>query len=419
MRHYIAVSIAISLFAVPWLATVFPDQAGYLALRILDISGQLAAVVTHNPRTIAQLQTKYAVDAERGTAKIRVLVMPGHEPGYGGAEYGDLKERDMTVQLANELGKILANNSKYEVVIPRTGDSWSPTFSTYFKNSWDQIIAWQKDHRQESLQRIASSPTKVSAPKVIHNSAPNDVAYKLYGITKWSNENNIDIAIHVHFNDYPGHPWKVPGKYSGFAIYTPSEQYANSTTTRAVSQAIFKRLQKYNPVSDLPGESDGIIDEKDLIAIGANDTADAASLLIEYGYIYEPQFTDPEARDMAIKDLAYQTYFGLEDFFHPGQSTVAATSYDTLILPHTWKQGIADATDSVQDIFALQTALLVDGVYPPTGRSKNDCPRTGKLGPCTKTSIQAFQYKYGLDNTGTVGPKTAEKLNGLYSIKSI
>ena len=420
MRHYIAVSIAISIFAVPWLAGIFPEQAGYIIAGIRDLGNQLAAVVTHNPRTIAQLQSKYAVDAENGKSKIRVLVAPGHEPNYGGAEYGNLKEREMDVQLANELARFLGNNSKYEAMVPRTDDSWNPIFSSYFKNSWDGIIAWQKDYKEESVRRISASGASEPVRKVIHNNVPADVAYRLYGITKWSNENAIDIAIHVHFNDYPGHPWKVPGEYSGFAIYTPATQYTNSTTTRAVSQAVFNRLKKYNAVSDFPGESSGIVDEHDLIAIGANDTADAASLLIEYGYIYEPQFTDPDARDMAIRDLAYQTYLGLEDFFNQGKTTLAVSAYDTLILPYTWHMTtLYDTATSVGGVYALQTALIVDGVYPPGNRSKNDCPRTGRIGPCTKAAIESFQRKYGLDSTGSVGPRTVEKLNGLYSVKTI
>ncbi|MBP6858525.1 MAG: N-acetylmuramoyl-L-alanine amidase [Candidatus Pacebacteria bacterium] len=419
MRHYIALAILISLFLTPWLATQFPEQAGRLAAYIENLGGQIAAVVTHNPRTIAELQKKYTVDAERGKAKIRVLLMPGHEPGYGGAEYGDLKERDLTVQLAQELSGFLGSNSKYEVIIPRDGKAWNPTFQNYFTNSWDSIIEWQKAHKEESLRRVAQFGSQDFVPKVHHNTAPSNVAYRLYGITKWSNENAVDIAIHVHFNDYPGHGWMTPGEYSGFSIYVPEAQYLNSTTTRAIAQTVFKRLAKYNAVSDHQGESGGIVDERELIAIGANNTADAASLLIEYAYIYEPQIVDPEARTLAIKDLAYQTYLGLEDFFHQGKTTVAAASYDTLMLPHTWGASFSETAASVRDVYALQTALLLDGVYPPGSRNKNDCPRTGKIGPCTREAVKAFQDKHGLGGTGIIGPKTVEKLNGLYSVKSI
>ncbi len=417
MRYYIALAIAVTLFTVPWLATNYPEQADYILAGMKHFGNQIAAVIVHNPRTVVGLQNKYAVETNNSVDKVRIILVPGHEPYYGGAEFGEIKERNMTVELAEQLAGFLRANKKYEVIVARGYDSWNPLLENYFKNSWDSIIDWQKAHKNESLRRV-SVMAPLPPPKVYHNSAPNDVAFRLYGITKWSNENNIDIAIHIHFNDYPGHGWNAPGKYSGFAIYSPEQQYANSTTTRTISQTIFKRLQKYNPVSDLPGESDGIIEERELIAIGANNTADAASMLIEYGYIYEPQFTNSDIQDLAIKDLAFQTYLGLEDFFNPGGTKTLASIYDTLVLPHTWKYALVDNAKTTTDVFALQTALLVDGVYPPITKSKNDCPRTGKIGPCTRSAIELFQKKYGINEKG-VGIKTIEELNNLYGLKTI
>lgn len=417
MRHYIALSIAVTLFTVPWLATTFPNQTDYFVALMKDIGNQVAAVIVHNPRTVAGLQKKYSVDAQKGITKIRILLVPGHEPGYGGAEYVSMKERNMTVDLAEQLGMFLSANNKYQVVMTRDDQAWNPIFQDYFKTQWNNIIEWKKDHTQESLRKIAMS-APLPPPKVYHNSAPDDVAYRLYGMTKWSNENNVDIAIHIHFNDYPGHSRTGQGKYTGFAVYSPEKQYANGTTTRAIAETIYKRLSKYNPVSDFPGESEGIIDERELIAIGANDTADAASLLVEYGYIYESQFTNPDAYKLAIKDLAFQTYLGLEDFFNPKGSSSLAAVYDTLILPHTWRTNLSETSGATRDIYALQTALLVDGVYPPKNKSKNDCPRTGTLGPCTKLAVEVFQKKYGIKEKG-VGEKTVEKLNSLYGLRAM
>jgi N-acetylmuramoyl-L-alanine amidase len=413
MRHYIALSLAVTIFTVPWLATTFPNETDDFLSWMKDFGGQVTAVIVHNPRTIAGLQQKYTVDAAKGNAKIRILLVPGHEPNYGGAEYVNMKERNMTVDLAEELATFLSTNNKYQVVVSRDKDAWNPIFQNYFKNQWDSIVQWQKDHKLESLHKISLSGLPPAA-KVYHNSAPNDVAYRLYGMTKWSNENNIDIAVHIHFNDYPGHYRAGPGKYTGFAIYSPEQQYANGTTTRAIAETIYKRLYKYNPVSDFPGESEGIVDERELIAVGANDTADAASLLVEYGYIYESQFTNQDAYKLAIKDLAFQTYLGLEDFFNPKGTSSLAAVYDTLILPHTWHGALSETSNATKDVYALQTALLINGLYPPGDKSKNDCPRTGKIGPCTKTAIEDFQKKYGINEKG-VGEKTIKELNKLYS----
>ncbi len=417
MRHYIAVAVSISFFLVPWVADRFPDQADRFVAYLQGWGSQLAAVISHNPRTVSSLREKYDTNKKPQDPKIRVLIMPGHEPGYGGAEYRDIYERELNVQLARELAGFLATNSKYEAIVARDDVSWSPDLREYFRDAWDSIIEWQKAHKEESLRRV-SDFSDTFVPSVQHNPAPSNIAYRLYGITKWSNENNIDIAVHIHFNDYPGHGYNQPGIYNGFAIYVPEKQYLNSTTTRAVAETVFRRLAKYNAVSDFAGESSGIVDERELIAIGANNTADAASLLIEYAYLYEPQIADSQMRAMAIKDLAYQTYLGLEDFFNPGRTTVASSMYDTLVLPYTWERTITE-DGSRRDIFALQTALSADGLYPPTTKSKNDCPRTGSIGPCTQQAIKSFQLKYGLEATGTVGPKTLEKLNSLYSVKVV
>ena len=424
MRHYIALAIAVTIFTVPWFATYFPDQADRLVVAIRSAGSQLAAVIIHNPRTVAGLQEKYnkgvlANNVAGPQNKIRILIVPGHEPGYGGAEFGNVKERELTVELAVDLAKFLKENGRYEVIVTRNDDTWNPVFADHFKNNWDAIIQWKKDHRVDFLKQTSAKPAPINnKPKIYHNSAPDDVAYRLFGITKWSNENAADIAIHIHFNDYPGHTGSGPGKYTGFAIYTPESQYANSTTTRAVSESIFKRLQKYNPVSDFPGEANGIVEEGQLIAIGVNNTADAASLLIEYGYIYEQQFTDPDARGLALSDLAFQTYLGLEDFFNPRGSSVLAAMYDTLVLPHNWTSTISGSSKSTKDVYALQTALLVDGVYPPQDRSLNDCPRTGTIGPCTESAVQAFQKKYGIRENG-VGTRTVEELNKMYGLRAI
>ena len=382
---------------------------------ISDLGINLAAVLLHKPVTTTELHDKYA---NMPVKKVRVFIVPGHEPDYGGTEYKDLKERDMVVDLSNYLGEFLKNNGHYDVMLSRDKDNWSPTLQTYFKDHWDEIISFLKDSRQEKLQLVNAGSMKKTVATVNHNNTKKDVALRLYGMNKWGNENDIDIAIHIHFNDYPRKNTSGPGKYSGFAIYVPEPQYLNSATTRALAETVFKRLAKYNAQSNLPGESEGVIDEPDLIAIGVNNTSDAASMLIEYGYIYEPQFADPEVRQSIIKDLAFQTYLGLQDFFGSGNDVSLA--YDTLMLPHLWKNDLTKNKADTDDVLALQSALLLDGFYPSGGKTKNDCPRTGKIGPCTLGAISAFQKKYGITGEdGFVGEKTKKALNDNYSVKGI
>lgn len=429
MKHVLLAFALVALLGGPWFVVNHPDQARAIGEGVRSFAGsvrdQVAAVIlSHNPKTAARMQADYMLADFPMSPKVRILIVPGHEPTYGGAEYrsenGNIKERDFAVELATDLRQFLESDNHYEVYVTRDTKDWAPEFKLYFKERWDDIVAWNKASKREisSLRELGS--VKLAEPTVYHNDVPSNVATRLYGITKWSNENDIDIVIHVHFNDETEHASGVPGDHSGFAIYVPDLQYGNGSTTRLVAGSIFKHLERYSAVSSLKGESSGIVSDPDLIAIGANNTSDAASLLIEYAYVYEPVMTKPSVRPEFIRELAYETYLGLQDFFVPDYATVVNRQYDTLILPYAWKDPMDGKDDQAMDVFALQTALIVDGVYPPEGESLNDCPRTGKFGPCTKASLQEFQSKHGITGEEDVaGAKTIKKLNQLYSAKPI
>lgn len=341
-RVYFVVVLIVLIFGVPGIAKNYPDQVQGFAATIQGVAGDLilqtASVILHNPRTIAELQAKYSasssvMDKSAGSngnnllatnqsamlpvtpTKVRILLVPGHEPGFGGTEFGSLKERTMNTELASDLYDILKKDPHFEVFKTRNNEVWDPVFAAYFKDKWSAIKEWQKDSHEEMRHLIAIGSSTQPVSTVFHNTAPTSVALRLYGITKWANENLVDVVIHIHFNDYPDHRDGVAGVHTGFSIYVPVGQYGNSTTTKAIAHTVFKRLSKDNSVSNLPGESSGIVDEPELIAIGANNTADAASMLIEYGYIYEPQFRTAVKRSAALEKLALDTYLGLQDFF--------------------------------------------------------------------------------------------------------
>jgi N-acetylmuramoyl-L-alanine amidase len=415
MKHISIAFISIVVLLSPWIVKSFPSTVEYVSQNYIENIDEFLAAVIHKPVQIADVKSKY----NTVTKKVRILIVPGHEPSFGGAEYGNLKERDMTVDLANNLSEFFLNNSHYQVFVTRDKERWNVDLDNYFKNNWNDIVAFLSESKTDLLKSISDG--SVQRPKdssVYHNNAPKNVAYRLYGINKWSNENEIDIAIHIHFNDYPRNDASKPGKYSGLAIYVPERSFYNSSTTDAIAKTVYNRLSKYNATSNLPNEDVGIVEDDDLIAIGAYNTADAASMLIEYGYIYEPQFADPTIRSKTVRELAYQTYLGIEDFFD--QKGNAGIAYDTLVLPYKWENIMDEKSDSKSEIFALQTALAHEGVYPPQGMDKNSCPRTGKIGPCTKASINEFQKKYGIKGeNNVVGKKTLEILNNKYSVKGV
>lgn len=418
MRNYFAVLFAVTIFGIPWLWYNHNDFVVTTIQSIHDASLQLATVVvTHKPKTEQELKDKYTMNILAMNPSIKIMIVPGHEPDYGGAEYGKLKERELNTVLADDLAGFIKKNSKYEVMVTRTDDAWNPVMQDYFAKNWDAIIEWNNSYKAEKENLMSVGKIKDVIPSVIHNKAPVGPATRLMGINKWGKENDVDVVIHIHFNDDREHRALTPGKYSGFAVYVPENQYYNSSTTKAVAEKIMERLAKYNPVSDLKGENTGIIESPDLIAIGANNSLDAASLLIEYGYIYESQFRNESTRDLAIKDLAYQTYLGLQDFFDPQNSKNLSMKYDTLMLPYSWNNDLSENSNksASQDIFAMQTALISDGVYPPQEKSSNDCPRSGSIGACTKASLQEFQKKYGISGEkNIVGEKTREVLNRVY-----
>ena len=419
MRYYLAVLFVLVALGLPWTSEHYPNAVLTVETALEDAGNQVAAVfMSHNPKSVEQIQSNYVAVPAPLTPKVKILIVPGHEPDYGGAEYGSIKERDMAVMLGDDLKSFLDRDGHYQTFETRSYHSWTSYFQAYFDSSWDDIIAWENASVREHSQLISAGTVKKTDSSVYHNKAPSKVAHHLFGITKWANEHNVDITIHIHFNDVPGHDVHTPGKNTGFTIYVPEKQYSNSTSTKVIAETIFKRLSKYNPVSDLAGESAGIVEEPSLIAIGVNNTSDAASLLIEYGYIYEPQFTNPATQSLAIQDLAYQTYLGLQDFFDAQSS--ASIAYDTLMVPHNWDTPISKNDSPADDVFALQTALLLEGMYPPSDKSMNDCPRSGTFGLCTKAALDSFQKKYRVTSEkDIVGPKTLDVLNGLYSVHSI
>ncbi len=346
--------------------------------------------------------------------KFHILIVPGHEPDYGGTDfkspYGKVYERDFTVELGQDLKQYLDSDVKYQVDITRDITAWTPAFADYFKNNWDAISAWVTVAKKSPTGSVISTGV---APE-IHNNTPKDVALRLYGITKWSNDNAVNLMVHIHFNNYPNNPPLVAGKYSGFVMYIPSAQYANSSSTLPIAQAVYKRLALYNPKSNLKVESAGIIADPELIAVGSDNTSNAASMLIEYEYIYEPQLVNPATRSLAMKDLAYQTYLGLKDYFDQNQNISTENGYNPSTL-YTWNSGTNKNSTST-DIYALQTALIMDGDYPPAGKTKNDCPHSGSFGACTVSALSAFQKKNNIvGENGIVGQKSFDILGAIYN----
>jgi len=383
----------------------------YSGVTIDGIKG-MASVFFVDSSTPEILKDNFAV-AKEGRRKMKILIVPGHDDGLGGTEFRGINERDLNIKVAEEITKLLRSKSEFSVYLTRNKYVYNKDIQTYIGENYENIKEFIKKHKSEMKSLVQSGliDTRIG---VEHNNAPSDTIIRLYGINKWANENGIDIVIHVHFNDYPGRRYNRAGKYSGITIYVPEKQFSNSKGSFALAKDVFDRLTTYSASSDMPMEKSGIVEDQELIAIGAYNTLDPAVLLIEYGYIYEQQFMSQEVSNLAIKELAMQTYLGITDFFE-STKLGAVNIYNSSTLPYVWGENLKRGTRNNKDVFALQTALAFQFFYPPNTKDKNDCPINGSFGPCTEKAVISFQKSYGIKpSSGFVGPTTRSKLNELY-----
>lgn len=384
---------------------------------------QTAAVFFVTSITVAQIQSDYhsvqvvvpatpvaeATPATSTTApsrKVRILIVPGHQPTAGGTEFGGVQERDVASDIADALAGLLSQNPHYEVIVSRSKTAWNPILQDYFDTHQLEIDAFTQSLKLQMQGHLADGSILSAADQVYHDTAPSNAAYQLYGINKWTSDNEYDITLHLHINDDAEHHWDVAGDYSGFAVYVPDRQYSNAGASHAIGEAIATRLNAYHATSTLPKEDAGVVEDQELIAIGSNNSASDAALLIEYGYIYEPQFQESFIRPVAVADYAYQTYLGLQDFF----KDPLPTTFGSISFPYDWTKVTGKTNEKGPGVYALQEALHYLGYYPPKGKNFSDCPVSGVVRDCTRASIKEYQSARGLSATGVIGPETSADL---------
>ncbi len=242
----------------------------------------------------------------------KILVVPGHDNQYRGTEYRGLAEADFNLLVAAELSELLAADNHFVVRTTRdfSAGEYVEVFKDFFQSQKNRILAFR--NQKKSLFRYFISTGELATNETVaHNFAPAEVALRLNGINLWANENQIDLTLHLHFNDFAGRIYNQPGAYSGFSIYAPEKQYPNYRASFGLAQSLMNELKRSMKVSNLPQESLGVVEDQTLIAIGSYATREGAAVLIEYGYIYEPQFSTAVLRQQVAKKLARLTYDGL------------------------------------------------------------------------------------------------------------
>ncbi len=344
--------------------------------------------------------------------EIKILIVPGHDKESGGTRFRNIKESSLNAELGERIYNLLKGEKEFKVYLVRGKSGYLPEFLSYFNDQKESIKQFEFAH-QKVTNYYERKGLITDKEWIVHNSASPDAANKLYGINKWANENDVDVVLHIHFNDYPRRNLAKRGKYSGFSIYIPEKQFSNSKKSIALAKSVFDRLKKKFAISNLPKEKMGIIEDQKLIAVGSYNTLNAASLLIEYGYIYERQFTSPTIRKLVLQRMAKQTFLGVKNFFQRRKNNSDKEDEEKLV--HKWGRNLRRGMNGNADVFFLQTALAEEGLYPPEGRSKNSCPINGNFGPCTLKAVIDFQKSYGIKPAvGKVGPLTRAKLNEIY-----
>lgn len=408
------------LFAIVFLGAVF-FALGPIAVKAVLVSysapmtigtASVFFVESSTPETLKQT----VVDSTATGKKPRILIVPGHDNEFWGTQFGGVKEADMTLELGKQLYAFLGNDRKFDVILARDDFGYNSALASYFSSQEQEILDFAHDKKQVMTDLISAGKIAQKTDGVYHNTAPNPVVVRLYGINKWANENGIDLVVHIHFNDYPRRKKTMAGEYSGFVVYVPEAQYSNSRASRAIADSVSKQLQVHYPESNLKKESAGVVEDQDLIAIGSFNTLDPASILIEYGYIYEPQFRNAGIRSKIIGDLAMQTFTSIRNFFeNDSPSALIAEKFNTPLLPYNWTDTLAPGVKYDDSILSLQVALTAEGVYPPKTFDPHECPLSGTYGGCTKTSLALFQKKYNLASAnGFLDLSTIAKLNELY-----
>jgi N-acetylmuramoyl-L-alanine amidase len=278
----------------------------------------LLSLVYQEKITPEDLKTSY------NERRFKILLVPGHDNQYGGAQYLGVKEADINLLVAEELSKLLSADNHFVISVTRDFDSgeYTEIFGNFFQSQRERILAFRNEKRNIFERFIKSGELKTNII-VGHNFAPSEVALRLQGVNLWSNENEVDLTLHLHANDMAGRRPNQPGLYNGFSIYVPERQFPNSRASTQLAQSLLVSLKQSMTVSNLPGESVGVIEDQELIAIGSYATRDGAAALIEYGYIYEPRFNSPSNRQQAAKEIARRTYEGLIDYLEPDKVSFA------------------------------------------------------------------------------------------------
>lgn len=244
--------------------------------------------------------------------KIRVLIVPGHEPNAGGTNYKNIYERDLNLQLSEIIKNDLSANPNIEVFLARDNNGWNTDLQNYITASSTAIMNWVVNMKKEMLSKIKLGEIKTVDLDRKYTEANYRATLYLYGTNKWANENNIDLVLNVHFNNNKMYLGST--KYGGYCMYIPDSQYGNASSSRILANYLSNEISKIENKSNIFQEKDTIIEDQQLIAIGNYDTLKIPSVVIEYAYIFEPMMLSSSTRNNFLKNAASSTATAIQNY---------------------------------------------------------------------------------------------------------
>lgn len=343
---------------------------------------------------------------------IRVLLVPGHDQTTVGAAYLGMREVDMTLALAQKIKTQLSADPRFQVTVSRTDTGYFSELQRYFDRNRRTVDSFVKAQKRK-MERAIERGTIDVAEQVPHADTAADPAYRLYATSRWADQKGFDLILHIHFNDYGAHKRDTMGEYTGYSIYVPDPQLKSSSGTQDVAEAISETLGRVwnsstNPTESSKSDSYGIIRDMNLIALGSYQTLETPSILVEYGYIYQPELSTDFFR-ISSDVFAGATAKGLQKLV---RGNIESIPTDVLTVSYNWQKNLSRSKNPVPDpdVLALQFALSEHGFYPPLGKTRTECPFTGRFGDCTHMAVVAFQTAHSLRADGKVGPATFSRI---------
>lgn len=371
--------------------------------RLFSVRHQVASLFFADDLTPDEIQRDYYA------RRLKVLIVPGHDNIDGGTSYKGRMEASYTVKIGEYLFDYLSKNPNIEVLMTRNESGYTKEFADYFSREQQAIAAFIDRSRGYFKQLSVSNSVETAPPPMAHIRVNKRITNILYGINRWANDNDVDIVLHIHLNDYPKKS-SHPG-YDGYSMYIPDPSFPNYLPSRKIADALSKNFSRYWAKSNMRLESDTIMEDSDLIAVGSYGTLRSASVLLEYGYIYEPRFQT----EIMLKEAAFRTYQGLLSYFGDEKKLAKESAWFS---PYEWEKPLSYGVLRNNDVAAFQSALSLLGLYPPRDMSLRDCPVSGNFKECTKSALSAFQSQYGISEQGEFGPETRGKLNELFAEKT-